>query len=80
MTDKQETRRLYRVELFEAQGFEHWRAQMWSWRLVHRDADRDDRRLCVECHHLLSGWRCRRHEAVLPDTLQRCPSFEWERP
>ena len=45
-------------------------------RLLHRDRDSDDRRLCVECSHAGPGWRCGRREAFLLDQLQRCPMFK----
>lgn len=48
-------------------------------KLLHRDRDGDDRRLCVECAHAGAGWRCARREAFLLDQLQRCPMFK-ERP
>jgi hypothetical protein len=47
--------------------------------LLHRDRDGDDRRLCVECLHAGSGWRCARRGGFLLDQLQRCPMFK-ERP
>ena len=55
-------------------------------RLDRRDAEADDRRMCVECSHLSDSGRCvaaamgrlrgadRRHEPV-PDLLQRCEAF-----
>lgn len=45
-------------------------------RLLHRDRDADDRRLCVECSHAGPGWRCATREAFLLDQLQRCPRFK----
>ena len=43
-------------------------------RLADRDADLDDRRLCVECrHHRHSG--CAVRGAWFPRVLQRCESF-----
>ena len=45
-------------------------------RLLHRDRDTDDRRLCVECAHAGTGWRCAKREAFLLDQLQRCPMFK----
>ena len=45
-------------------------------RLLHRDRDADDRRLCVECQHAGPGWRCTRREAFMLDQLQRCPKFK----
>jgi hypothetical protein len=48
-------------------------------RLLHRDRDTDDRRLCIECQHAGPGWRCARREAFMLDQLQRCPMFK-ERP
>ncbi len=45
-------------------------------RLLHRDRDIDDRRLCVECQHAGPGWRCAKREAFMLDQLQRCPRFK----
>lgn len=45
-------------------------------KLLHRDRDIDDRRLCVECVHAGPGWRCARREAFMVDQLQRCPAFK----
>ena len=45
-------------------------------RLLHRDRDSDDRRLCVECSHAGPGYRCAKREAFLLDQLQRCPMFK----
>ncbi len=45
-------------------------------RLLHRDRDTDDRRLCVECQHAGPAWRCAKREAFLLDQLQRCPMFK----
>lgn len=43
-------------------------------RLADRDADLDDRRLCVECrHHRHSG--CAVRGAWFPRTFQRCEAF-----
>ncbi len=72
------------------------RLTRWGWplaqseaiadRLVRRDQEGDDRRMCVECSHLGERGRClaaaagrlsgtdRRHEPV-PDILQRCEGF-----
>lgn len=80
VTEKEATRHAFRVELFQAHGWPEWRAQMWAWKLVERDQDKDGRRLCVECDHLLSNWRCRVNGPVLAEVLQRCPTFEWSTP
>lgn len=45
-------------------------------RLLHRDRDVDDRRLCVECQHAGPSYRCAKREAFLLDQLQRCPKFQ----
>ncbi len=49
-------------------------------RLLHRDRDDDDRRLCVECLHASPGYRCAKREAFLLDQLQRCPMFKEKTP
>ncbi|HEX2541498.1 MAG TPA: hypothetical protein VHM00_10495 [Caldimonas sp.] len=43
--------------------------------LLTRDADSDDRRLCVECAHARPDWRCVAREAFLLAQFQRCPAF-----
>jgi len=45
-------------------------------KLLHRDRNDDDRRLCIECSHAGPGWRCAKREAFLLDQLQRCPMFK----
>ena len=49
-------------------------------RLMHRDREGDDRRLCVECSHAGSGYSCAKREAFLLDQLQRCPMFKERTP
>jgi hypothetical protein len=51
-------------------------AEQWPEKLLRRDRDIDDRRLCVECVHARPGSRCAKSEAFLLDQLQRCPRFE----
>ena len=80
LTDHQSARMAFRVELFQRQGMDAERAQGWADRLVMRDEERDDRRLCVECKNLFSDWRCSKRGAVITDQLQRCPSFTWNTP
>lgn len=45
-------------------------------RLLRRDRDHDDRRLCIECLHAAPGWRCAKRDAFMLDQLQRCQNFE----
>lgn len=71
---------------FAARGAEYEKAEGLAERLVLRDRQHDDRRLCLECTHLGDRGRClaaatgrlpgvdRRLEPV-PDMLQRCPAF-----
>ena len=49
-------------------------------KLLRRDRDGDDRRLCVECSHAGPGWRCAKREVFLLDQLQRCPLFKEKLP
>jgi hypothetical protein len=67
-------------------GWPEDRAQATAERLAQRDADEDDRRMCIECTHLGDTGRCvaaalgrvigadRRLEPV-QDLLQRCEAF-----
>ncbi len=80
MSEREIKRFLFRVELFQQHGWPEERAEAWADKLVNRDRDGDDRRLCVECQNLLSDWRCADKGAVVADLLQRCPSFVWARP
>lgn len=45
-------------------------------RLLRRDRSGDHRRLCVECGHSKTGWRCAKGDAFLADQLQACPLFK----
>jgi len=44
-------------------------------KLVHRDRDLDDRKLCIECAHAGPGWRCEKNAGFLLEQLQRCDQF-----
>ena len=81
LTAQQAARRAFRVSLFTARGTGPERAHELATQLVHRDADLDDRRLCLECAHLRSRASCKRPgHSPLPEMLQRCPSFNWQKP
>lgn len=45
-------------------------------RLLRRDRSGDHRRLCPECTHAKTGWRCAKGDAFLSDQLQACPLFK----
>lgn len=47
-----------RVGLFAGRGLDYPQAETWADRLVIRDRDADDRRLCLECARLDTRWRC----------------------
>lgn len=65
---------------------------MFADRLAVRDAERDDRRACIECSFFQQDKRCNKHRNGLhPDTLsrdftpmpavlQRCPVFAFQVP
>lgn len=44
-------------------------------KLVGRDRDMDERRLCVECSHAGTGWRCEKKAGFLLEQFQRCDHF-----
>lgn len=48
-------------------------------RLLYRDRSGDHRRLCPECTHARTGWRCAKGDAFLTDQLQDCPFFKEHR-
>ena len=75
---------LKRIARFESLGLPGPQAEGIADRLHWRDMDGDDRRMCVECHHLKSRVDldtdervqfCARKQAALPTQLQRCPQF-----
>ena len=78
--DKEINRFKFRVALFTRRGMSQADAETWADRLFERDHERDDRRTCMECSNLRAGMRCTKGFAVLPETLQRCPSFSFETP
>ena len=81
LNDRQQARYAFRMQLLTKHEFAAADAKRWAERLAARDADLDDRRLCIECSNLSAhGWKCKRNGAVLKDVLQRCHSFVWNTP
>lgn len=86
--DKQIIRCARRITLFVHRGWDSARAERWAERLTWRDAEGDDRRLCIECAHLRQDGSCfaaaqgwvpgasRRLQPVT-DVLARCHCFKW---
>jgi hypothetical protein len=77
---------LRREAQFTNKGLAGDDAERLADRLVFRDRDGDDRRVCLECSHLqgLGLWRCGNSDRAgvgrdlpreLAVTLQRCPGF-----
>ena len=85
MTGAEIDRMVSRVERFVARGVDLIEATALADKLVLRDRDGDDRRLCLECDHLRPGERCGvrtvadvsggRLIDALPN-LQRCNQFK----
>ncbi len=81
-----------REALFTDKGLSLDESETLADKLVLRDRDADDRRLCLECAHLhgASRWRCGnwKQAEVAPDglarglavILQRCGGFEVRQP
>ena len=78
--DREIARFKFRAALFVRRGMSVADAETLADRLFERDHERDDRRVCVECAHMRGASRCVKNFAVLPDVLQRCPSFSFEKP
>lgn len=82
----------YRAELFKRRGLSERCADAWACRLAQRDIDRDDRRLCLECSNYQRAGTCavklpkqkpsdfQKFMSPIPFTLQRCPSFNFQKP
>lgn len=74
LTAQEETRHARRKGRALGLGLGAARADRLVGRLMQRDRDGDDRRLCVECRHARVN-ECDAKDAYLPDVLQRCPGF-----
>jgi hypothetical protein len=94
MTTAPEVRVVARIEkrigLFCRRGFDQAAAGELAELLVLRDADMDDRRMCIECSHLQrdggcfaarQGWiNAAPYLTPVQTMLQRCERFEWQKP
>jgi hypothetical protein len=82
-----------RTIVFNRRGMPSVNAEALAYKLVNRDRDGDDRRLCLECVHLSGqrgAWRCNQWQqagmgaagipAGLVLMLQRCDSFKDQNP
>lgn len=80
-----------RINLFKRRGCNTEQAGGMAELLLLRDADMDDRRMCIECAHLQrdggcfaarQGWIAGASTNLTPVTnmLQRCERFEWQIP
>lgn len=80
-----------RAQMFIRAGWKN-KAEEWAEKLVYRDRDGDDRRVCIECAHMQRDRGCfqakqgrlepgtAKDMRVLPFLLQRCPGFQWRMP
>ncbi|RCX11842.1 hypothetical protein [Extensimonas vulgaris] len=67
----------HRLAHFERLGLPDHEAGRMADKLLLRDRDLDDRRVCLECQHLRGrpgAWRCPM-PAPMVQQLQRCPAF-----
>jgi hypothetical protein len=90
--DRTASRRRFRVGLFRRRDYSAAKAEALANLLARRDADHDDRRVCLECQHLQQDGFCsaaargllfsntsRRFQPIR-DLLQRCEGFKWVAP
>ena len=68
-----------RQPLLVRRGLTERQADKAADRLALRDQQDDDRRMCLECAHLLSPTRCKKGIAVV-HVLQRCSRFNFKVP
>jgi hypothetical protein len=92
MSEREIGRFVFRVGLLQRRGLTEAQAETLAERLLARDRDGDDRRICLECSHLQRDGGCALHrEGRLPevvsriytpvrDVLQRCAGFSWSTP
>lgn len=80
-----------RIALFVRRGYDEEQASETAELLLLRDADQDDRRMCIECAHLQrdggcfaarQGWisGASRYLTPVQNMLQRCERFKWQQP
>jgi len=91
LSDKQMTRMVYRIALFQRRGWTPQHSEHWADRLADRDMDRDERRLCIECANLQRSGICfaatqgkipgvAKNWTPVQDILQRCTTFKFQIP
>ena len=80
LADAEIKRMVFRLHIFGKRGLSQFHAEALADRLALRDQDRDTRRVCAECGNYIHEFKCAKRQAVLMDTLQRCPAFAWETP
>lgn len=90
-TDVETRRFTLRQQMFVRRGMGASDAERCADRLVQRDQDKDDRRMCIECKHLQEGGTCfvatqgrlratsTKHQPI-KTILQRCEAFAWAVP
>jgi len=89
--DAQIKRFTFREALFKRRGLSAQAAEQVADRLATRDHERDERRICLECESLQRGGSCFHVQqgnvrdvspkhAPVPDILQRCDHFTFQKP
>lgn len=78
--DKQITRFMFHLGLFQRRGLSFDVAERLGDRLAVRDYQRDDRRVCVECVSIQRGNTCFKKQPVLATQLMRCDHFDFQTP
>jgi hypothetical protein len=76
-------RRSFRIELFVRRSLPRDKAEQLADRLAARDADHDDRRMCIECKHLQSSGGCfqsRQRPIYKRPPVGATPKVEWFNP
>ena len=90
-TDREITRAVFRLALFQRRGMAEQDAGALVDRLALRDQECDDRRVCIECSHLAKDGGCfaarqgwirvaDRRLTPIKTMLARCECFEWLKP
>lgn len=91
LNDRQIARMVFRIALFKRRGLTESHAEAWADLLADRDADGDERRICLECTGLQQDGGCfPAKQGWLPRTspthhpiktlFQRCERFEFVTP
>lgn len=67
LNERESGRMAFRIGMFQRRGCTKAEAEQLADRMVQRDRDRDDRRMCIECRHVQRDRGCFVQRQGVPD-------------